>query len=320
MRRFHGGHADLLPALHQGSGLRDRLLLAAQQQRRFGLRNAGVLPVAATLLGRGPVPTNTVKGRGSLAVMMVLRVLGRALLLCFGASLAAVVLSLAGWWMVAIFSSVGFGFLAMSLGGGWLDERRGSTSVAAFGGLIIVVAASIVTLGSVEQRLWPNRASGFALERAHDDFWATSFAFQSGRPRPELAGQAAVFGRHGTAVDSVSVVPVVEESWKPEDPIMVWAVARRETKQERSRLWQQPNGIGVRVSGFYVSDYQAAVKDACRSHELRSSRDPLFIEWTTAPDASLIAAWRRLGTIVLVATLSLFVLIVMVKIFQPRRR
>jgi hypothetical protein len=69
-----------------------------------------------------------------------------------------------------------------------------------------------------------------------------------------------------------------------------------------------------------VSDYQAAVKEACSSHELHAAQDPLFIEWTPAPRASLIAAWRTLGTIVLVATLSLFVLILMVKIVQPRRR
>jgi len=252
--------------------------------------------------------------------LIALKVLGRALLLCFGASLAAVVLSLAGWWMVAILTSVGFGFLAMSLGQGWLDERRGGTSVAAFGGLLIVVGASLVSLGSVEQRLWPSRASGLTLEQAHDDFWATSFGFRSGRPRPELAGQAPVFGRHGAAVDTVSVVPVVDESWKPDEPIMVWAVARQATRSARAQLWQQPVGLGVRVSGFYVSEYQAAVKEACSSHQLRASREPLFIEWTPAPDASLIAAWRSLGTIVLVAALSLFFLILLVKVFQPRRR
>jgi hypothetical protein len=252
--------------------------------------------------------------------LIAFRVLGRALLLCFGASLAAVMLSLAGWWIVALFASVGFGYLAMSVGEGWLDERRGSTSIAAFGGLLIVVGASLLGLGSVEQRLWPNHASGFALERAHDDFWATSFGFSSGRPRPELAGQAPVLGRFGTAVDTVSVVPVVDESWKPDEPIMVWAVARRATRDERSRLWSQPIRIGVRVSGFYGSAYQEAVVAACRSHELRASRDPLFIEWTPAPDASLIAAWRTLGAIALVAALSLFVLILIMRVLQPRRR
>jgi hypothetical protein len=251
---------------------------------------------------------------------MAFRVLGRAVLLCFGASLAAVVLSLAGWWVVAIFASVGFGFLGMSVGEGWLDDRRGSSSVAAFAGLLIVVTAGVLSLGSVEERLWPKQASGISLERAHDDFWATSFAFESGRPKPELGGQAPVFGRHGTAIDTASVVPVVDESWKPEDPILVWAVARRATREERARLWQLPHGLGVRVSGLYVSDYQEAVKDACRSHELHAGRDPLFIEWTPTPQASLIAAWRALGTIGLVATASLFVLILLVKIFQPRRR
>lgn len=252
--------------------------------------------------------------------MSVLRVLVRASLLCFGASLAAVVLSLAGWWMVAIFLSVGFGFLGMSVGQGLLDERRGSTSVAAFGGLVIVVAASVLSLASVEQRLWPYRVSGYTLERAHDDFWASSFEFQSGRPKPELAGQAPVFGRHGSTVDSVFVVPVVEASWKPEDPILVWAVARRATRPERARLWQRPSGVGVRVAGFYASDYQAAVADACRSHELRAARDPLFIEWTPTPHESLLDAWRVLGTIALVATGALFVLILLMRIVQPRRR
>jgi hypothetical protein len=208
----------------------------------------------------------------------------------------------------------------MSVGGTWLDERRGSTSVAAFGGLIIVVTASVMSLASVEQRLWPSHASGFTLEQAHEDFWATSFGFRSGRPRPELGGQASVFGRHGTALDTVSVVPVVEESWKPDEPIMVWAVARQATRAERERLWEQPIRLGVRVSGFYVSDYQEAVAEACRRHELRAIRDPLFIEWTPAPDASMIAAWRTLGTIGLVAGLALFVLILVMKIFQPRRR
>jgi hypothetical protein len=252
--------------------------------------------------------------------MKALRALWRALLLCAGASLASVLLSLAGWWMVAVVASVGFGFLAMSLGEGWLDERRGSTSVAAFGGLLIVVTASVMSVGSVEQRLWPKRAAGFTLEQAHDDFWASSFEFREGRPRPELAGQAQVFGRHGSAVDAVSVVPVVEESWKPDDPILVWAVARQKTHQERARLWAQPLRSGVRVSGFYISDYEKAAAEACRSHELRKSRDPLFIEWTDTPSASLLAAWRGLLAIVLVATGALFVLIVMVKLLQPRRR
>jgi hypothetical protein len=252
--------------------------------------------------------------------VIALRVLGRALLLCLGASLSAVVLSLAGWWMVALFTSVGFGFLAMSLGQGWLDERSGSSSVAAFGGLLIVVTASVMSLASVEQRLWPKRASGVTLEQAHDDFASSSFAFQSARPKPELVGQAPVFGRHSTVVDNVSVVPVVDDSWKPDDPIMVWAVARQATRQERSRLWQQAAGVGVRVSGFYVSDYQAAVAQACLRHELRTAREPLFIEWTPAPDASLVEAWRALGTIVLTATIALFVLILAIKIVQPRRR
>jgi hypothetical protein len=252
--------------------------------------------------------------------LIALRVLGRALLLCFGASLAAVVLSLAGWWIVAIFSSLGFGFLAMSLGEGWLDDRRGSTSVAAFGGLLIVVSASLLSLGSVEQRLWPSHASGFTLEQAREDFWATSFGFRSGRPRPELVGRAPVLGRYGTAIDTVTVVPVVDESWTPEEPILVWAVARQATLAERARLWNQPIRLGVRVSGFYASDYQQAVAAASRQHQLRASRDPLFIEWTPAPQSSLIAAWRALGAIVLVATVALFVLILTMRVFQPRRR
>jgi hypothetical protein len=257
-------------------------------------------------------------------VTKALRVLGRALLVCLGASLTAVLLSLAGWWMVGILTGLGFGFLAMSLGEGLLDDRRGSTSIASFGGLIIVVAASIVSLGSVEQRLWPSGASGLTLEEAseaaHASFWASSFGFRSGRPRPELGGQAPVLGRYGTAVDTVSVVPLVEENWKPDEPILVWAVARQATRAERARLWQQPVKMGVRVSGFFASSYQAAAEQACRTHQLRNSQDPLFIEWTPAPDASLIAAWRKLGTIVLVATLALFVLIVLMRVFQPRRR
>jgi hypothetical protein len=76
----------------------------------------------------------------------------------------------------------------------------------------------------------------------------------------------------------------------------------------------------VRVAGFYVSDYQEATKAACRAHQLRASQDPLFIEWTPTPDASLTASWRALGSIVLIATAALFVLVLLVRIFQPRRR
>ena len=252
--------------------------------------------------------------------MSALRVLVRAALLCGGAALTAVVLSLAGWWMVALFTSVGFGFLAMSLGEAWLDPRRGSTTVAGFGGLVIVVAASVVSLGSVEVRLWPHLASGMTLERARDDFWASSFTFGTARPKPELGGEAPVLGRYGSAIDTASVVPVVDESWTPEDPVFVWAVARKETRGERAQLWRQPTGVGLRVSGFFVSEYEAAAKAACASHQLRTVRDPLFIEWTPAPQASLIAAWRTLGTIVLIATLAAFALIATMKIFQPRRR
>jgi hypothetical protein len=268
------------------------------------------------MMGRYDGGATAFSGEGRSLIL--LWVLVRALLVCFGASLAAVLLSLAGWWTVAIFISLGFGYLAMSVGEGWLHHRRRSTSIAAFGGLVIVVGASIMSLGSVEQRLWPGRASGLTLEEAHADAWSTTFAFRSGRPRPELGGKAPVLGRFGTAVDTVSVVPVVEESWTAAEPIAVWAVARKATLPERSRLWEQPIRIGVRVSGFYLSDYQEAAARACRTHRLRSSQEPLFIEWTPAPDASLIAAWRSLGAIVLVAALALFGLNLLMKVFQWR--
>jgi hypothetical protein len=229
-------------------------------------------------------------------------------------------LGLAGMWWLALFTSVGFGFLGMSVGERWLDARAGGTSLAAFGGLLIVAASSIVSLGSVDERLWPNHVSGLTLEQAQENLWATSFAFRGARAKPELGGEAPVFGRYGNALDYASVVPIVEESWKPEEPILVWAVARRANRAERSRLWQQPIGLGVRVAGLYTSDYQEAVKTACRRHELRSSREPLFIEWTPTPQASLSAAWRTLGSIVGIAAGLLFVLNVVVKIFQPRRR
>jgi len=251
--------------------------------------------------------------------MIVLRLLGRSLLWCFGASLAAVLLSLAGWWMVAVVTGLGFGYLAMSVGDGWLRDRRSSTSIAAFGALLIVAGASIASLGSVEQMLWPKRASGVTLEQAHEDVWSSTFGFRGGRPRPELAGNAPVLGRYGLAVDTVSVVPVVEDNWTPQQPILVWAVARKATLPERSRLWEQPIRIGVRVSGFYVADYKEAVSRASSSHQLRASPDPLFIEWTPAPDASLSAAWRSLGAIVIVAALSLFGLTVLMKVFQLGR-
>jgi hypothetical protein len=252
--------------------------------------------------------------------VIALRVLGRVLLVCFGASLTAVLLSLAGWWMVGIFTSLGFGFLGMSLGEGLLDDRRGSTRIAALGGLLIVVGTSIVSLVSVEQRLWPNATSGLTLEEAHADFSSTSFGFRGARVRPELGGQAQVLGKYGSPIDTVSVAPVVEENWKPEDPVLVWAVARSKTQKERSELWKQPIQAGVRVSGFYVSDYQAAAETASRMHKLRIGRDPLFIEWTPAPNTSLVAAWRALVTPVVVASAALFVLILLMRIFQPGRR
>ena len=245
--------------------------------------------------------------------------LGRALLVCLGATLVAVLLSLAGWWVVAIFISVGFGFLAMSVGDGWLRERRKSTSLAGFGALLIVVGASIVSLGSVEQMLWPNHVAGVTLEEAQTDPWSTSFGFRSGRPRPELVGSAPVLGRYGLAVDTVTVVPVVEANWTPKEPIAVWAVARKATLAERSRLWQQPSPSGVRVTGLYVADYQQAVSHACGSRDLRSIPEPQFIEWTPAPADSLLAAWRSLGTIALVAGLALFGLMLVMKVFQLGR-
>lgn len=253
-------------------------------------------------------------------VATVLRVLVRAALLCFGATLAAVVLGLAGLWWIALFTSVGFGFLGMSIGERWLDSRSGARSVAAFGGLFIVVAASIVALGDVDERLWPNHVVGLTLEQAQENLWATSFAFRGARAMPELGGEAPVFGRYGNAVDYASVVPVVEEGWKPDEPIVVWAVARQATRKERAQLWHQPLGLGVRVAGMFTSDYQEAVKAACRSHQLSSTREPLFIEWTSSPQASLLAAWRTLGTIVAIATGLLFALNVVAKVFQPRRR
>jgi hypothetical protein len=250
----------------------------------------------------------------------VFKLLIRAALISIGASLSGAVLGMTGLWWLAILASVVAGFLGMSVGDEWLDHRRGSTTMAAIGGLVIVAAAGIVSLGSVEQRLWPKHASGLTLEQAHDDTWATSFSFQKARTRPELAGRASVLGRYGASVNDVSVVPVVEDGWTQSEPILVWAVAQRATRQERLRLWQQPLGQGVRVSGFYNSDYEKAVKDACQTHDLHAGREPLFIEWTTTPRASLLEAWRSLGQIALVSALALIILNVLVKIFQPRRR
>lgn len=249
----------------------------------------------------------------------MLRVIVRAALVCAGASLAAALMSLGGLWWLALFTSVGFGFLGMSVGEGWLDHRRGSSTVAAFLGLLIVASAGILSIVQVEERLWPYHKWGYTLEQAHDNVWATSFQFSVAEPKPELAGEAAVFGRYGSTVDRVTVVPVIDETWKAGEPILVWAVSRRADLAERSRLWRQPVNIGVRVGGFYSSEYEAAVKDACRRHELRAGRDPLFIEWTPTPRVSLVAAWRALGSIVLVASVLLIVLNVVVKIFQPRK-
>lgn len=248
--------------------------------------------------------------------MILFRMLGRALLVCLGACVAAVLLSLAGWWQVAILVGVGFGYLAMSVGDGWLADRRAGTAIAAWGGLLIVVAASIVSVLNVEQRLWPSHASGLTLEEAHTEQWSTSFAFPSGRPRPELAGTAPVPGGWAPAIDTVSVVPVVEEGWTAAEPILVWAVARQASLPERSRLWQQPSRVGVRVAGFYVSSYEEAAARAASSRGLRVGPNPLFLEWTPEPGSSLLAAWRSLGIIVLIASLSLFGLTLVMKVFQ----
>jgi hypothetical protein len=250
----------------------------------------------------------------------MLRVLVRAALVCGGASLAAAVLSLGGLWWLALFTSVGFGFLGMSVGEGWLDHRRGSSTVAAFLGLLIVATAGILSIVQVEARLWPYHKAGYTLEQAHDNVFASSFGFTSAQPKPELSGEASVLGRYGSTVDRVTVVPLIDESWKPGEPILVWAVSRRADLPERQRLWRQAVNVGVRVAGFYSSEYEAAVKDACGRHDLRAGRDPLFIEWTPTPQASLVAAWRALGTIAGIAALSLIVLTIVVKIFQPRRR
>jgi hypothetical protein len=247
-----------------------------------------------------------------------LRLLGRSLLWCFGASLAAVLLSLAGWWMVAIVTGVGFGFLAMSVGEGWLRDRRRSTSIAGLGALLIVAGASVASVGSVEQMLWPKHAEGLTLEEASEDVWSSTFGFRSGRPRPELVGTAPALGRYGLAIDTVSVVPVVEESWTPKDPVAVWAVARQATLPERLRLWEQPIRTGVRVSGLYVADYLEAASRVSGSRGLRVGQHPLFIAWTPRPEASLLAAWRSLAVIALVAALALFSLIWVMKVFQLR--
>jgi hypothetical protein len=248
------------------------------------------------------------------------RVITRAALICAGASLAAAVLSLGGVWWLALFTSVGFGFLGMSVGEGWLHPRHGSSTLAAFAGLFIVAAAGFISLAQVEQRLWPYHKSGYTLEQAHDNVLASSFTFSGAQVKADLRGEAAVLGRYNSTVDRVTVVPLVDESAKLDEPILVWAVSRRADLAERSRLWHQSIGIGVRVGGFYSSAYEEAAKDACRRHELHVGRDPLFIEWTPSPTASLVAAWRALGTIVLIAALSLVVVVVVVKIIQPSHK
>jgi len=248
--------------------------------------------------------------------VILLKVLLRALLVCGVAVIVAVLLSLLGLWIVAIVTSVVIGLFALGIGAGLLDDKKDSTAIPTFGGLVIVVAASAVSIGMIEENLWPGTASGLRLEEAKAHPWATTLAFREGVVRTEWEGSAPVLGRYNEALDYVYVVPVVGDDWTPDRPIQVWAVARRDTWGERAKLWKQPIRIGVRVRGSLVENYLDAVKDARESYHLRSDPDPVFIEWTPTPEKSIARGWHVLGITIMMSTIAIFSLTVLTRLFQ----
>ncbi|MFO1078581.1 MAG: hypothetical protein U1E73_12730 [Planctomycetota bacterium] len=248
--------------------------------------------------------------------MILLRVLARTLLLCGGTALVAVLLSLSGLWIVSLFTSAGGGFLAMQAGRGLIGDKSNGWMVAAFGGLLIVVIAGVVSVATIEENLWPGTVSGISLAEASAHPWASVLEFREGEVRADLAGSVGIYDRHAVEIDDTTVAPIVGADWTPDQPVAVWAVARRETLPARRDLWKQRVRTGVRVGGFYVSDYLEAIGDARAHHHLRSALDPVLVEWTPAPEAALASGWRTFATIVGIAWISLFFTILLARFLR----
>jgi hypothetical protein len=248
--------------------------------------------------------------------VILLKVLLRALAVSAVCVTAVVLLNLFGLWIAAILASVVLGLSALFVGAGLLDDTKNSAALSGFGGLVVVVAASLVSSGMIEEPLWPGTVSGLTLNEAGAHQWATILAFREGVVRTEWEGYAPVFGKYNEALDYAYVAPVVGDGWTRDQPIGVWAVARRGTYDERVELWKQPVQIGVRVRGALVENYLAAVKDARESYDLRSDPHPIFIEWTPTPEKSIERGWRILGNAIMGSTIALFSLALVARLFQ----
>ncbi len=231
-----------------------------------------------------------------------------------GLGASEALLSLSGLWVVSVFTSVGGGFWAMRAGRGLLDDRRNGWMVAAFGGLLIVVIAGLMSMVTIEENLWPGTVSGITLAEAPAHRWASVFQFSEGEVRADLAGSVGIYDRHAVQVDDTTVAPIVAADWTPEQPVAVWAVARRDTLDTRRDRWKQRLRAGVRVAGFHVSDYLAAIGDARARHRLRSVLDPVLVDWTPAPEAALATVWSAFATIVGIASISMFVTILLARL------
>jgi len=141
-----------------------------------------------------------------------------SLIVVASACLIGALLSVLGWWMFSLFTSVGFGFAGMAVAASQLDENKRGTMFAIVASLIIVAGTAFMASFEIEHRPWPSKVSGISVEEAPSHPWANTFYFRDGRVLTDLEGSADIYGgspksAHAARVDVAYAVPVVPEGW-----------------------------------------------------------------------------------------------------------
>jgi len=212
------------------------------------------------------------------------------------------VLTIFGFSMVAIFTSIGFGVAGVTRVAPLLAEQKKGASVLFFICFFLVTTAGILADGMIEHPLWSIKAQGITLDETHKSPHATVFYFHNAQARPDLIETADIWGSTGKGgshrIDTAFVVPIVPEDWTRDRPVNVWAVSKRENYPEQSSHWKSPVHGGARIVGLNVSDYQNAIDMAKKVRDLDSVENPLLIELSQYPEDLVMAAWTRLGWII----------------------
>jgi len=199
--------------------------------------------------------------------LLVGRLLGAALGMVGGA-IAMAVLAIVLWIAIAT----------------W---RNGSTGAAAaavwmFAGAMNVNAGNSLALLDSGEHVIGAHIAEVAAWRGHDRVTFGDSVLRE--DLMELAGHIAKHtdGHRATRFDSCEATPIVAESWKPSDPVKLWALDDRTSSLAFSEQT-------FHVAGKPDGDCARAIEDVVAKHRVVVDADPIYLERViTSTDRAMV--------------------------------